>query len=142
MPFILVSEAALIDERLVWVLCGAAGSLAAVRLTALPRFIRQLNFPPRLISIGMLTLAANAAMPVIYRVLHQSKVGKNPDWGAAYETNQYIWWLLVPALCALSHVVPFSRNGTGRSWPQRHWLPLGLFSLWLMGTGVHLYCLS
>jgi hypothetical protein len=26
--------------------------------------------------------------------------------------------------------------------PQRRWLPFGLFSLWVLATGVHLYCLN
>jgi len=140
-PFILVSQAALIDSRLVWTLCAAAGLLAGGRMSLLRRFISQLNFPPRLIWLGMFVLGLNAALPAIYRVLHESKFGTKPDWGAAYETNQYIWWLLVPMLCALSNVVPLSR-GTAELWPQRRWLPLGLFCLWLVGTGVHLYCLG
>ena len=140
-PFILVSQAALIDSRLVWVLCAAAGVLAVGRMSLLRRFISQLNFPPRLVWIGMFMLGVNAALPAIYRVLHESKFGTRPDWGAAYETNQYVWWLLVPVLCALSNAIPWSRGGAVL-WPQRRWLPLGLFSLWLVGTGVHLYCLG
>jgi len=80
-------------------------------------------------------------LPIVYRILHQSKVGTKPDWGAAYETNQYIWWLLVPALCALSTALPPARS-KGALWPQRAWLPLSFFSLWLVGTWVHLYCLG
>jgi hypothetical protein len=140
-PFILVSQAALIDTRMVWVLCGAAGLLAVFRLGILKRFIAQLNFPPRVLGIGVVMLVVNAALPVIYRVLHESKFGTKPDWGNAYETNQYVWWLVVPALCALMSLVPLGLN-SGKLWPQRGWLPLGFFSLWLLGTGVHLYCLG
>ncbi|HYG36070.1 MAG TPA: hypothetical protein VEC99_14870 [Clostridia bacterium] len=140
-PFILVSQAALIEPRLVWILCAAGGLLAATRLSFLKRFIAQLNIPPRLLGAGALVLVANMALPVVYRVLHESKVGTKPDWGAAYETNQYLWWLMMPVLCALSHFVPLNRN-QGKLWPQRSWLPLGIFGLWLVGTGVHLYCLG
>ena len=137
-PFILISQAALIDARMVWILCASAGLLAVGRLSLLRRFISQLNFPSRLAWIGILVLGVNAVLPAVYRVLHESKFGTKPDWGAAYETNQYVWWLLVPILCALIAVVPWSRSRAGELWPQRHWLPLGLCCLWLVGTGVHL----
>jgi hypothetical protein len=32
--------------------------------------------------------------------------------------------------------------GSGDSWPERRWLPMGLFGLWMAGTAVHLYCLG
>jgi hypothetical protein len=141
-PFILISQAALIDARLVWALCIAAGLLAVGRLSLLRRFISQLNFPSRVAWIGMFVLMVNAALPAVYRVLHESKFGTKPDWGAAYETNQYVWWLLAPMLCALIAAIPWPRATTGGLWPQRRWLPSGLFCLWLLGTGVHLYCLG
>jgi hypothetical protein len=140
-PFILISQAALIDPRLVWVLCSAGALLAATRLSILKRFIAQLNFPPRLFGVGIVLLLVNAALPVVYRVLHESKFGTKPDWGAAYQTNQYIWWLLLPALCALANVLPRAHEA-GHLWPQRRWLPLGVLFLWLLGTGVHCYCLG
>ena len=141
-PFMLISQAALIDGRMVWILCAAAGLLAVGRLSLLRRFISQLNFPSRLAWIGILVLGVNAVLPAVYRVLHESKFGTKPDWGAAYQTNQYVWWLLVPILCALIAVVPWSRSRAGELWPQRPWLPLGLCCLWLVGTGVHLYRLG
>jgi hypothetical protein len=49
--------------------------------------------------------------------------------------------LLLPALVALANLLPRLRP-TGKLPPQSGWLPLGLFSLWLTGTVVHLYCLS
>jgi hypothetical protein len=141
-PFILISQAALIDLRLVWILSGAAGLIAGGRLSLLRRFISRLNFPSRVAWIGILVLGVNAVLPAVYRVLHESKFGTMPDWGAAYETNQYLWWFLVPILCGLIAAVPWSRTTADELWPQRCWLPLGLFCLWLTGTGVHLYCLG
>jgi hypothetical protein len=140
-PFILISQAALIQPRLVWGLCFGAGVLAATRSNLLKRFIPRLNLPPSAHALGAVILIVNMALPVLYRILHQSKVGTKPDWGAAYETNQFLWWLLVPALCALSDLLPLAR-GRGEEWPERPWLPLGFYSLWLLGTGVHLYCLG
>jgi hypothetical protein len=140
-PFILISQAALIEQRLVWILCLAGGCLAAIRLLCLERFIAPLNFPRRLAGASALVLATNMALPIVYRILHESKIGTKPDWGAAYQTNQYVWWLLIPALCAASTALPLARS-RGEDWPQRVWLPLGCFSLWVVGTGVHLYCLG
>jgi hypothetical protein len=140
-PFILISQAALINERLVWVLCTAAALLAATRLGLLKRFIAQLNIPPGLLVAGTIMLAVNAALPVVYRVLHETTMGKRPDFGTGFETNQYVWWLAIPALCGLSNLVRVKPT-ENELWLQRWWLPLGLFALWLAGTGVHLYCLD
>jgi hypothetical protein len=140
-PFILISQAALINEQLVWTLCAAAALLAASRVGFLKRFFAQLNLPPGLLLAGGATLVVNAALPVVYRVLHETTMGKHPDFGNGFETNQYVWWLAVPALCALSNLVRI-RPDANELWPQRRWLPLALFSLWLIGTGVHLYCLD
>jgi len=141
-PFILISQAALIDAHLVWTLCIGAGVLAATRLSLLKRHISQLDFQRRLAWMGASFIVVNAVLPIVYRVLHESKFGTKPDWGAAYETNQYIWWLLVPMLCGLISLVPWPRLSTHELESQRPWFSLGVLSLWLVGTGVHLYCLG
>jgi hypothetical protein len=140
-PFILISQAALIDSRMVWTMCLAGGILALGRSGGLRRFVGELNFPSRLAVLGLVVLACNIALPVVYRILHEYKFGTKPDWGAAYQTNQYVWWLMLPALCALENLLPRPRP-SGELLPQRGWLPVGLFSLWMVGTIVHLYCLG
>lgn len=140
-PFILVSQAALIDAKLVWMLCAAAFVLAAGRTAVVKRLIPELNLSLRSLGIGAVFLTVNAVLPVVYRVLHESKYGTKPDWGAAFETNQYLWWLLLPALCASFLFVRW-KEAAGELWPQRRWLPAALVSVWLVGTGVHLYCLG
>ena len=140
-PFILISQAALIDTRYVWTACLAAGVLALARFSGIRRFIAELNFPKRLAVLGLVVLACNIALPVVYRILHEYKFGTKPDWGAAYHANQCAWWLMLPALCALANLMP-PRRAMGALWPQRAWLPAGFFSLWIIGTVVHLYCLG
>src|SRR6266700_1645471 len=93
-PFILVSQAALIEQRMVWTMCLAGGLFAVVRFSGLKRFIGELNFPKPLLAVGFFILSTNVALPVVYRILHQSKVGTRPDWGAAYHTNELAWLLL------------------------------------------------
>jgi hypothetical protein len=140
-PFILISQAGLIHIHWVWAMCLAAGLIAVGRIASVKRFIAQLNFPRRLVGIGLLVLLVNIALPVLYRALHEHKVGKLPTTGAAYWSNEYVWLLVFPALCALALALPTRRN-TGELLPQRGWLPSGFFSLWLVGTVAHLYCLG
>jgi hypothetical protein len=140
-PFILLSEAALTGQGMAWGMCLGAGVVAVARFGGLRRGIPELNFPRRLAAIGLVVLAANVALLVAYRILQRTKYGVKMDFGVPYQTNQYIWWLLLPALVALANLLPRLRP-TGKLPPQSPWLPLSLFSLWLTGTVVHLYCLS
>jgi len=86
-PFILVSQAALIDKHLVWAMCVAGGALAILRFGNLKRFVAGINLPWSVTIIGLLILAVNVALPIVYRILHESKFGTKPDWGAAYYTK-------------------------------------------------------
>jgi hypothetical protein len=140
-PFILISQAALIDPGYVWVMCLAGCALAIVRFGGLKRFVAELNFPVRLLGIGLAVLLVNAALPLIYRDLHEFKVGTKPTWGAAYEMNELAWLLLLPAVCALANFLPRAKD-SGSLPPQHRWLPAGMFLLWLGATSVHLYSLG
>ena len=53
--------------------------------------------------------------------------------------NQLTWLLLLPLVCALVNVLPRVRDAQSG---ERRWFPLGIYMLWLVGTGVHLYCLD
>ena len=70
-PFILISQAALIEIHWVWGMCLLAGLAALARSGALKRFFAELNFPTRLTWIGLLVLLANVLLPVVYRILHE-----------------------------------------------------------------------
>jgi len=140
-PFILVSQAALIEQRMVWTMCLVGGLFAVVRFGGLKRFIGELNFPKPLVVVGFIILLVNVSLPVVYRILHQSKVGTRPDWGSAYYTNEFSWLLLMPLLCWFANLLPAPRGACDLP-PQGRWLPLGIFSLWLVATGTHLYCLG
>ena len=140
-PFILISQAALIELHWVWRMCLVAGFAGIARAGAFKRFFAELNFPTWLAIIGASVLAVNALLPVTYRLLHEYKVGKLPTTGSAYMTNEFAWLLLLPALCALANLVP-AKSRNGELLPQKFWLPPGLFLLWIVGTVVHLYCLG
>src|SRR5580765_4973282 len=138
-PFILISQATLIDRDITWALCVLGGILALTRLVALKRWIAELNLPSQTLAAGALILTVNSFLPAIYRHFHESKFGNRPDWGAAYQVNQWLWWLILPVLCG---VAAWSARlvQKGELWPQRRWLPAALVSLWMTGTGVHVYC--
>jgi hypothetical protein len=140
-PFILISQAALIEIHWVWGMCVVAGIAALVRSGVLRRFFTELNFPARLTGIGLIVLAVNVLLPVTYRLLHEHKVGKLPTTGAAYMANEFAWLLLLPGVFALANIVP-AKSYRGDLLPQQRWIPPGLFSLWMLGTAVHLYCLG
>lgn len=140
-PFILISQAALMEQHWVWGYCGAAVTLVIARTTALKTWFQNLNLPARLLSCGGIVLAVNAALPVIFRQLHESKVGTKPTEGAAYDFNLWSWLALLPALIACINLLPRPGAGGGAA-PRSRWLPPMLFALWLAATITHLYSLG
>lgn len=140
-PFMLISQAALIEQETVWVLCAAAALIALGRSASARRWISVLTLSPRLLAGGAIVLLANAALPVVYRILHESKVGTKWEVGTAYEMNEVSWLWLFPTLCALANLLPRPRDD-GELVVQRRWFPVGLFLLWIASTGVHLYSLG
>jgi hypothetical protein len=140
-PFILISQAALLNERCVWAVCLAVSIVAAARVFSLKRFFRELHLPNRLLVIGAVLLVVNVALLVTYRIVERTKIGGKPDSGWDFQVNQFTWLVVLPAALALVNFLPYARE-TGSLLPQRRWLPTGLFALWIAATGVHLYCLN
>ncbi len=140
-PFMLVSQAALVQQKLIWIFCGLTVVLVGMRMGAARRFLVGFSPSPRLLLVGLGVLVTNAAWPVIYRHLHEFKVGTRPTSGAAYAVNELSWLWLLPLLCALTSLLPHPRVD-GKLLVQRRWFPVALSSLWLAGTGVHLYSLG
>src|SRR5262249_43490055 len=140
-PFILVSQAALIEQHVVWTLSLFAAALAGLRWGCVRWRMPALPLTGRLSLLGLPLLAANAALPVVYRILHESKVGTKPTEGAAYFMNEFSWLLLLPLLGALANLLPSLRASDGTPSMHRRWLPVAIFGLWLVGTGVHLWAL-
>lgn len=140
-PFILISQAALIDSAMARVMCAVGAVIAVMRFGGLKTFFAQLNLPYRVLGLGFVPLALNVALPLIYRHFGETKIGINIESGAAYEMNEYTWLLILPAVFALANFLPHARE-TGSLLPQHRWLPAGLFSLWLAVTSVHVYSLG
>ncbi|HEV2692064.1 MAG TPA: hypothetical protein VG347_04140 [Verrucomicrobiae bacterium] len=140
-PFILISQAALIESNLAMEMCLVGAAVAVVRFGGLKRHFTQLNLPASLLAIGSLLLLLNVALPLIYRHFGETKIGVYIDSGPAYEMNECTWLLILPAVLALVNLLPRARVA-GSLLPQHRWLPLGLFSLWIAVTCAHLYGLD
>lgn len=140
-PFMLVTQASLIDRGWIWGFCAVGAGLAVACVGALKRFLRELNLPRQLLAVGAVLLAVNATLPIVYRALQEDRMGKNITWGPAYEMNEWSWLAILPLLVACAGLLPAAR-ATGPLLPQRRWLPVTLFASWLAGSGVHLYALS
>lgn len=140
-PFILVSQAALIEQRTVWLLCAAAAVLAAGRTVWLRRRTGNLMPAGRALLCGGVVLLVNTALPILYRHFHETKFGTKLEAGPAYEFNRLTWLMIVPLLCGLTFFLPKS-DEPGKESVRPRGFPLAFFLLWLAGTGVHLYCLG
>jgi hypothetical protein len=140
-PFILISQAALIDAQMTGVICAAGITIAILRFSSLKRYFTQLNLPGRLLGVGSVLLAVNVALPLIYRHYINVKIGVHLDSGPDYVMNECNWLLILPAVLALANFLPPAR-ATGDLLPQHRWLPSGIFSLWFIVTCVHLYSLD
>jgi hypothetical protein len=140
-PFILISQVALISTHVVWVVCAVTASVAILRFAGLKRYFRELNLPNGLLWIGAALLVINIGLLATYRIDGEIKMGWMPDSGRDFRINQFTWLVILPAALALANFLPRAVE-SGSLEPQRRWLPAGFFSLWIIATGVHLFCLN
>jgi hypothetical protein len=140
-PFILLSQVALISTHVVWSVCATATIIAVLRFNALKRHFADLNLPGGLLWIGAALMAVNIGLVALYRIVGEHKMGWVPDSGPDFVKNQITWLVLLPAALALANFLPHAREN-GSFEPQRRWLPAGFFTLWIIATGAHLYCLN
>jgi hypothetical protein len=140
-PFLLVSLAALTGARITVYVCATAVILAALRFACLKRYFEKLNLPGSLLGAGSILLALNVALPLTYRHYINLKIGTHLDAGPDYIMNECMWLLVLPAALALVNFLPSAQRGEDLL-PQRRWLPMGLFALWITVTGVHLWALD
>lgn len=126
-PFILVSQVALISRRAVWVVCAVTAILAILRIGSLKRYFKELNLPTRALLLGFVVLMINIGLLVTYRIVGETKMGWKPDSGRDYVINQFTWLVLFPAGLALANFLPHAGEH-GSLAPQRRWLPAGLLA--------------
>ena len=134
-PFMLLSQGVLLNPRLGMTLAFGTVTLAALRWFTVHRGYPQFNLPPRALALGAIFLLVNAALPLIY----PPAVEKNTDdWAAP---NLELWYVVLPILTAGANLLPRPKHYGGLN-PERPWLPLFIYTLWLTGTGAHIWCLG
>jgi len=77
-PFILISQAALLDQNMVWRFCVFGGLAALFRFLGLKKFFKELNLPRRMLGGGLLLLLINIVLPLVYRHLHEFRSAPSP----------------------------------------------------------------
>jgi len=146
-PFLLVSQALLLENWTAFALCLTGCGLALLRVSALKHWLKELNMPARLLWPGAFLLCFNFVWPVLIRYLHKDLAV--PDWdqrGLALTSWEWNW--IIPAAVALAAILPSKTLPTGlaanEELPFYAWrsFPLLALFLWISGTGVHLYCIS
>ncbi|MFN7138931.1 MAG: hypothetical protein ACK4UN_06310 [Limisphaerales bacterium] len=139
-PFILISQALLIESHMAAAFCVVAFGLAVARYGSIKKFLPNINLPTRLLLLGAGVLMINLALPLVVRMLHHDT--NMVVWetrGAAFYS--FAWFLLVPALLAVTNVLP-PANERGDILVQRGFFPVALFATWVVGTAVHLYSIG
>lgn len=134
-PFMLISQGALILRGLGATLAGLAMVLAVWRVAAVKRWYPQFNLPRRAIALGGAFLLINAALPMIFP---RAVFYDTDDWA---KWNPYLWFVVLPGLVSGANLLPRPVRYGGLN-PERHWLPLFIYGLWTIGTAAHFWCLA
>jgi len=134
-PFILLSQAALLGHRWPWAMCFAASALVCGRLWGMKHYIRELNVPSQLLLFGLPLLAVNLVFPLYFKSAIEQD---NEAWA---RIRPWFWFFILPMLLAVANVLPRAQT-RGQILPQRPWLPLGIYILWMAATCVHIHSID
>jgi hypothetical protein len=134
-PFLFITQAALIDRRLAGALSVAAGVLALARLAAVRRWYPRFNLPAGLLGLGAVVMAANLALVFVSRHVMETTF---ENWA---EPNERVWTWFLPALFAGVNLLPKPTRRDGLE-PERPWLPLLIAGFWMAGTAAHVWCVA
>lgn len=134
-PFILMVDAVLTGRWLALVFCVAGTGMAMLRFGALRRFIREWNMPRDWLICGTIVLLANLALPFVFRPIMELDV---QDW----EGPSHLVWLVILPLLQFMACLPPQLRDTGVLPMQRRWLPLMMYTLWIIASAVHLWCVG
>lgn len=145
-PFILVSQALLLENHIALAFCLGGCALAAGRIHSLKRWLNGLNMPPALLWTGAVLLALNLAFPVVTRRLHEHL--SVPAWdfrGATLKRWEWNW--LLPAAMAMAYFLPASGRSDKTKQSEQAFFsassfPVLAFMLWVAGTAAHVYCIG
>ena len=132
-PFILISQASMMENRAVWTgsLCAAATLFTVLRFGSWKFYLRPLNLPATGLALGAVLLIANLAFPLHFREV----IGE--DSQAWTQLSPHLWRWFMPVLFLALLAFPRSQDITERSLTRR-WTPLAAASIWIIATAVHL----
>ena len=134
-PFMLISQGTLLNPRLGMALAGGAVLFAFVRAVITRKRYPLFNLPSRALILGAVVLLINAALPSVF----PSAIEEDRDnW---ITPNLLLWYVALPLLVGGANLLPRPTRYGGLN-PERHWLPLFVYALWVIGTGAHFWCLS
>ena len=134
-PFMLISQGTLLNHSLGIKLAIGALGFAVFRAAAVNRGYRQFNLPPRALVLGAVLLLLNATLATAFPSAVENDTD---DWRTP---NLVLWYVVLPLLTAAANLLPRPARYGGLN-PERHWLPLFIYTLWIAGTGTHIWGLG
>jgi hypothetical protein len=135
-PFILASQAVFLGVGLLWAISLGGAMLVGTRHAWLLRHFKRLNFPRRLQWLGLALLAINVAYPMLSRWIYADGDPRT-DEVRFFRCLTYSWVYLLPLLALLATWLPKASHW-GDEAPDKCWLPLLFYLLWIAVTGAHL----
>ncbi len=132
-PFILISQASMMENRAVWTtsLCLAATIFTILRFTSWKLYLRPLNLPAAGLALGAVLLITNLAFPLHFRAV----IGE--DSQSWTQLSPQLWRWFMPVLLLALLAFPRSEDLTERSL-TRSWTPMAAAIIWIIATAVHL----
>lgn len=131
-PFLVISQAVLLDVGLAWTLAVSGGLAVAVRSWAVRRWYPEFNLPDGFRWAGLAVVVLNLALPLVYRTRVDT------DWHVG---NRVVWLGVMPALALVPLLLPRTRRWDGTECGVS-WLPSLLHALWIAGSGVHAWSIA
>ncbi len=139
-PFILISQALLIEGELAIALSLIGILLVLLRFKRLHAYFEGMNFPARLLALGGVLLVINVALPLVVRYVHMGSTPLNRDL-RMNPLIEALWLFGAPLFAALAYFLPAPRR-IGAHLLQRRTFPITALSLWVLVTCAHLYCVG
>ena len=146
-PFILVSQALLLENQIALAFCLGGCALAVLRVQGLKRWLPNLNMPTALLWMGAVLLIFNLIFPVMTRLLHEHV--SVPVWdvrGAGLKAWEWHW--VLPLTMGLALFLPDMVREDGHKEAEmpaffaKPCFPILAAMLWVAGTAAHFYCIG
>jgi hypothetical protein len=139
-PFILISQALLIEGEMALKFSLLGCLLVLLRFGQLRKHFGGMNFRPRLLILGGVLLCVNVMLPLLVRYIHMGSTALNRDL-RMNPLVEILWLLGAPVLTATAYFLPAPQR-LGSHLLQRRTFPLTALSLWVFVTFAHLYCIG